>query len=200
MAKPIQLGFIALILAFSAPIFAKGERYGATASLKIIETTEYELGMSGELSTISYGLVHTRPIDENNNRWRWWLGFNYLSDYIDAPANGVYQEMTNYEFRIVPQYALDSWWAFTPYIGAGLSLGYSQYSDRWEVDNDGYKYGTQLDDIDQFEVGAVFSFGTVIKIGSNPDAHLQLIPQASYIQPIYNEGLGGLELSVSLLF
>ena len=80
------------------------------------------------------------------------------------------------------------------------SLGYSQYGDRWEVDEDGYKYGKQLDDIDQFEVGAVFSFGTAIKIGSNPDAHLQLIPQASYIQPLYNDGLGGLELSVALLF
>jgi hypothetical protein len=200
MAKPIQLGFMALILAFSAPTFAKGERYGATASLRTIESTEYEQGMSGELSTISYGLVHTRPIDENNNRWRWWLGFNYLSDYIDAPANGVYQEVTNYELRIVPQYALGNLWAFTPYVGAGLSLGYSQYGNRWKVDNDGFKYGSQLDDIDQFEVGAVVTFGTVIKLGGNPDAHLQIIPQASYIQPLYNDGLGGIELSVSLLF
>ncbi|WP_072054266.1 hypothetical protein [Aliivibrio fischeri] len=200
MAKPIQLGFMTLIMACSLPAFAKGERYGIAANFKTIESTEYEQGMSGELSTISYGLVHTRPIDENNNRWRWLFGFNYLSDYIEAPANGVYQEVTNYEFRIVPQYALGNWWAFTPYVGAGLSLGYSQYGNRWKVDDEGYKYGNQLDDIDQFEVGAVLSFGTVIKLGSNPDAHLQIIPQASYIQPIYNDGLGGLELSVSLLF
>ncbi|MUK37782.1 hypothetical protein GNP82_09475 [Aliivibrio fischeri] len=200
MAKPIQLGFMALIMACSLPAFAKGERYGIAANFKTIESTEYEQGMSGELSIISYGLVHTRPIDENNNRWRWLFGFNYLSDYIEAPANGVYQEVTNYEFRIVPQYALGNWWAFTPYVGAGLSLGYSQYGNRWKVDDEGYKYGNQLDDIDQFEVGAVLSFGTVIKLGSNPDAHLQIIPQASYIQPIYNDGLGGLELSVSLLF
>ena len=200
MAKPIHLCFIALILAFSAPIFAKGERYGTIVNVRVIESTEYEEGPSGELNTISYGLVHTRPIDENNNRWRWWLGVNYLSDYIDAPNNGVYQEITNYELRIIPQYALGNMWIFTPYVGTGLSMGYSQYNNRWAVDNEGFKIQPQLDDIDQFEVGAVVAIGTVIKLGSNPDSHLQIIPQASYIQPIYNDGLSGVELSVSLLF
>lgn len=200
MTKPIQLGFIALILAFSAPIFAKGERYGAIANIRVIESTEYEEGPSGELNTISYGIVHTRPIDENNNRWRWWFGFNYISDFIDAPNNGVFQEITNYELRVVPQYALGSGWIFTPYVGAGLSMGYSQYSERWAVDDEGFKIQPQLDDIDQFEVGAVITIGTAIKLGSNPDSHLQLIPQVSYIQPITNDGLSGLELSVSLLF
>jgi len=200
MAKPIHLCFIALIFAFSAPIFAKGERYGTIVNVRVIESTEYEEGPSGELNTISYGLVHTRPIDENNNRWRWWLGVNYISDYIDAPNNGVYQEITNYELRIIPQYALGNMWIFTPYVGTGLSMGYSQYNNRWAVDNEGFKIQPQLDDIEQFEVGAVVAIGTVIKLGSDPDSHLQIIPQASYIQPIYNDGLSGLELSVSLLF
>ncbi|MFY2506914.1 hypothetical protein ACN3E9_01000 [Vibrio pectenicida] len=51
-----------------------------------------------------------------------------------------------------------------------------------------------------FEAGAVATIGTVIKLGSNPDAHIQIVPQVSYILPIYNDGLGGLELSMSLLF
>ncbi|WP_050936296.1 hypothetical protein, partial [Vibrio harveyi] len=146
-----------------------------------------------------YGLVHTRPIDENNNRWRWWLGLNYLTEDVDAPSNGIYQEVTNYELRVVPQYALSSWSIFTPYVGAGLSLGYSQYSNRWKVDSDGFRYES-IDDIDQFELGAVVTLGTAIKLGSNPDAHIQIIPQASYILPVVNDGVGGVELSVSLLF
>ena len=36
-----------------------------------------EQGESGTADAIRYGLVHTRPIDEDNNL-RWWLGFNYL--------------------------------------------------------------------------------------------------------------------------
>ncbi|MCZ8489686.1 hypothetical protein O9992_29375 [Vibrio lentus] len=35
-------------------------------------------------------------------------------------------------------------------IGAGLSLGYSQYSNRWKVDDKVSRYGEQLEDIDQF--------------------------------------------------
>ncbi|MEF1267510.1 hypothetical protein QTO10_22530, partial [Vibrio campbellii] len=74
-------------------------------------------------------------------------------------------------------------------------------SNRWEVDEEGYRVpGGALDDIDQFELGAVVTLGTAIKLGSNPDAHIQIIPQASYILPVVNDGIGGLELSVSLLF
>ncbi|ELV8640018.1 hypothetical protein QNE20_004001 [Vibrio vulnificus] len=164
-----------------------------------IESIDYDEGSSGEVDTLRYGLVHTRPIDENNNRWRWWLGFNYLAEDVEAPSNGVYQEVKNYELRVVPQYALSSWSIFTPYVGAGLSMGYSQYSNRWKVDQDGYRYES-IEDIDQFELGAVITLGTVIKLGSNPDAHIQIIPQASYILPVVNDGVGGVELSVSLLF
>ncbi|MBW3698151.1 hypothetical protein EK599_20975 [Vibrio sp. T187] len=200
MLKPINVGLISAMCLFSSIAIAKGERYGASVNMLTIESIEYDEGSSGEKDSLRYGIVHTRPIDQNNNRWRWWLGFNYLTDSLDAPSNGVYQEVTNYEFRIVPQFALGSWSVFTPYIGAGLSLGYSQYSERWKVDSEGFKYGEQLDDIDQFEMGAVATVGTVIKLGSNPDAHLQIVPQASYILPVYNDGLGGVELTVSLLF
>lgn len=185
---------------FSSIVIAKGERYGASVNMLSIDSIEYKEGTTGQVDTLRYGLVHTRPIDESNNRWRWWLGLNYLSEDIEAPSNGVYNEVTNYEFRIVPQFALGSWSIFTPYIGAGLSLGYSQYSNRWKVDDQGFRYGAQLEDIDQFEAGAVVTLGSVIKLGSNPDAHLQIVPQASYILPFYTEGLGGVEFSVSLLF
>lgn len=200
MSKLSRLGLLALACTVSAAANAKGERYGGSISMLSIDSIEYKEGSSGTADTMRYGFVHTRPIDEDNNRWRWWLGFNYVNESIDAPANGIYQEVTNYEFRIVPQYALGSWSIFTPYIGAGLSAGYSQYSNRWVVDSDGFKYGSQLEDIEQFEAGAVATIGTVIKLGSNPDAHLQIIPQASYILPVYNDGLGGVELTVSLLF
>ncbi|MCW8348644.1 MULTISPECIES: hypothetical protein [Vibrio] len=200
MLKPINVGLISVVCLFSSFAVAKGERYGISVNMLAIESMEYDQGSSGQKDSLRYGIVHTRPIDKNNNRWRWWLGFNYLSEQIEAPSNGVYQEVTNYEFRVVPQFALDSWSIFTPYIGAGLSAGFSQYSNRWEVDKDGYKYGNQLDDVEQFELGAVATIGSVIKLGSSPDAHLQIIPQVSYIHPVYNSGLGGVELTVSLLF
>lgn len=200
MSKLSQWSLLALAFTVSAVANAKGERYGGSVSMLSIDNIEYEQGESGTADAIRYGLVHTRPIDEDNNRWRWWLGFNYLSESVDAPSNGIYQEVTNYEIRVVPQYALGSWSIFTPYIGAGISAAYSQYSNRWPVDGEGVKYGSQLDDIDQFEAGAVATIGTVIKLGSDPDAHIQIIPQASYILPVYNDGLGGLELTVSLLF
>ncbi|MBU2896150.1 porin family protein [Vibrio hepatarius] len=200
MSKLCQWGLLALVCTVSTAVNAKGERYGGSVNMLSIDSIEYEQGDSGTADTIRYGFVHTRPIDEDNNRWRWWLGFNYLSESVDAPSNGIYQEVTNYELRVVPQYALGNWSIFTPYIGAGISAAYSQYSNRWPVDGDGFKYGAQLDDIDQFEAGAVATLGTVIKLGSNPDAHIQVVPQVSYILPIYNDGLGGLELSVSLLF
>ncbi|NVD06242.1 hypothetical protein FCU94_04870 [Vibrio sp. JPW-9-11-11] len=200
MLKPSQFGLISALCLFSTFALAKGERYGASVNMLTIDSVKYDQGSSGEQDTLRYGIVHTRPIDLNNNRWRWWLGLNYLTEDVIAPANGVYQEATNFELRVVPQYALDSWSVFTPYLGAGLSLGYSQYSNRWKVDDEGFRYGSQLEDIEQFEVGAVATIGTVIKLGSNPDAHIQIIPQASYIIPVVNEGIGGIELSVSLLF
>ncbi|WP_299015003.1 hypothetical protein [uncultured Photobacterium sp.] len=200
MAQSTKFGLIALMCLLSSPVLAKGERYGASSSLLSIDSIDYEQGESGEMNASRYGLLHTRPIDENNNRWRWWFGLNYLAESVDAPKNGLYQEVTSYEFRVVPQYALASWGWITPYIGAGLSGAYTQYSNRWVVDSDGYKYGEQLEDIDQFELGAVATIGTVIKLGSNPDAHLQFIPQLSYILPAINNGLGGIELSLSLLF
>ena len=199
MLKPSQVGLISAMCLFSTFAVAKGERYGGSVNMLMMESHDYDEGTSGEHDALRYGLVHTRPIDENNNRWRWWLGLNYLTEEIDAPANGVYQEVNNLELRVVPQYALTSWSIFTPYVGAGLSLGYSQYSNRWEVDHAGYRYKA-LEDIDQFELGAVVTFGTAIKLGSNPDAHIQIIPQASYILPVVNDGVGGVELSVSLLF
>ncbi|MGF1696330.1 hypothetical protein L4C54_11720 [Vibrio lamellibrachiae] len=194
----LQMALVLCVL--SAPINAKGLRYGGSVNLLSIDSVEYPEGRSGEADILRYGFVHTRPIDENNNRWRWWFGFNYLDDAVEAPANGVYEEVTNYEFRLVPQYAVATWSVFTPYVGAGLSTAYTQYGNRWEVDDEGYKYGLQLDDKSQFEVGLVATVGSVIKLGSNPDAHLQIIPQVSYILPVYNDGLGGIELSVSLLF
>ncbi|EGR0027788.1 hypothetical protein J4H39_20195 [Vibrio alginolyticus] len=199
MLKPSQVGLISAMCLFSSVAMAKGERYGLSTSMLTIDSIKYDEGKSGEQDTLRFGLVHTRPIDENNNRWRWWLGLNYLAEDIEAPANGLYQEATNYELRVVPQYALTSWSVFTPYVGAGLSVGYSQYSNRWQVDQEGYRYES-VEDIDQFELGAVVTLGTAIKLGSNPDAHIQIIPQASYILPVVNDGIGGLELSVSLLF
>ncbi|MDV5045218.1 hypothetical protein [Vibrio diabolicus] len=199
MLKPSQIGLISAMCLFSSFAVAKGERYGLSASMLTIDSINYEEGNSGEQDTLRFGLVHSRPIDENNNRWRWWLGLNYLAEDIEAPASGLYQEVTNYELRVVPQYALASWSVFTPYVGAGLSAGYSQYSNRWQVDPEGYRYQS-VEDIDQFELGAVIAVGTVIKLGSNPDAHIQIIPQASYILPVINDGIGGLELSVSMLF
>ncbi|MCA2487476.1 MULTISPECIES: hypothetical protein [Vibrio] len=199
MLKPSQIGLISAMCLFSSVAMAKGERYGLSTSMLTIDSIKYDEGKSGEQDTLRFGLVHTRPIDENNNRWRWWLGLNYLAEDIEAPANGLYQEATNYELRVVPQYALTSWSIFTPYVGAGLSVGYSQYSNRWQVDQEGYRYES-VEDIDQFELGAVVTLGTAIKLGSNPDAHIQIIPQASYILPVVNDGIGGLELSVSLLF
>ncbi|KFK48003.1 hypothetical protein, partial [Vibrio vulnificus] len=169
MLKPSQVGLVTAMCLFSAFAAAKGERYGGSVSMLTIERIDYDEGSSGEVDTLRYGLVHTRPIDENNNRWRWWLGFNYLAEDVEAPSNGVYQEVKNYELRVVPQYALSSWSIFTPYVGAGLSMGYSQYSNRWKVDQDGYRYES-IEDIDQFELGAVITLGTVIKLGSNPDA------------------------------
>ncbi|MBS9818273.1 hypothetical protein [Vibrio alginolyticus] len=199
MLKPSQIGLISAMCLFSSVAMAKGERYGLSTSMLTIDSIKYDEGKSGEQDTLRFGLVHTRPIDENNNRWRWWLGLNYLAEDIEAPANGLYQEATNYELRVVPQYALTSWSVFTPYVGTGLSVGYSQYSNRWQVDQEGYRYES-VEDIDQFELGAVVTLGTAIKLGSNPDAHIQIIPQASYILPVVNDGIGGLELSVSLLF
>ncbi|ELB2800800.1 hypothetical protein K6U66_18000 [Vibrio alginolyticus] len=199
MLKPSQIGLISAMCLFSSVAMAKGERYGLSTSMLTIDSIKYDEGKSGEQDTLRFGLVHTRPIDENNNRWRWWLGLNYLAEDIEAPANGLYQEATNYELRVVPQYALTSWSVFTPYVGAGLSVGYSQYSNRWQVDQEGYRYES-VEDIDLFELGAVVTLGTAIKLGSNPDAHIQIIPQASYILPVVNDGIGGLELSVSLLF
>ncbi|EGR1298571.1 hypothetical protein EAF56_21540 [Vibrio alginolyticus] len=199
MLKPSQIGLISAMCLFSSVAMAKGERYGLSTSMLTIDSIKYDEGKSGEQDTLRFGLIHTRPIDENNNRWRWWLGLNYLAEDIEAPANGLYQEATNYELRVVPQYALTSWSVFTPYVGAGLSVGYSQYSNRWQVDQEGYRYES-VEDIDQFELGAVVTLGSAIKLGSNPDAHIQIIPQASYILPVVNDGIGGLELSVSLLF
>ncbi|SKA51505.1 hypothetical protein [Enterovibrio nigricans] len=200
MAKIIRSVLVLVISLSSLSVHAKGERYGISGALRSIDSITYEEGMSGTAETLSYGIVHTRPIDENNNRWRWWLAANYTQDSIMPDASGVYQELIGLDLRIIPQYALASWGPFTPYIGGGLSFGYQQYANRWQVDDEGYKYGEQLEDIGQFEAGLIFTFGTAIKFGSNSDNHLQLVPQISYTLPIYNEGIGGAELSVSLLF
>ncbi|GAL10989.1 hypothetical protein JCM19233_1974 [Vibrio astriarenae] len=62
-----------------------------------------------------------------------------MTQNINAEPRGVYQELDNFEFRVVPQYAIPiSEWV-TPFVGAGISLGYSRYTQRWNVDDDGYK-------------------------------------------------------------
>ncbi|WP_260261403.1 hypothetical protein [Vibrio intestinalis] len=198
----LRFSLVGLVITscLSSPVvFAKGERYGAGVSQLTLESHDYDYGSSGEQNALRYSLVHTRPIDEDNNRWRWWLGLSYLSESVPAPNRGVYEEVSNLELRAVPQYALGSWSIFTPYIGGGVSLGYSQYSNRWKVDAGGYRF-EQLEDKQDFEVGAVVAIGSVIKLGSNPDAHLQIVPQISYTLPLVNDGIKGIELSVSLLF
>ncbi|MCL9780079.1 porin family protein [Vibrio sp. S4M6] len=200
MSKIFHCISLCTLLIVSSPLFAKGQRYGGTVSLVNLTSIDYQQGESGSQDVTSFGLVYTTPIDENNNRWRWWFGLNYIQDSITAPPNGIYQEVTSYELRAVPQYALNSWGWLTPYVGAGLSAGMVNYKNRWVVDSDGFKYGAQLEDISQFELRAVATIGTVVKLGSDPNAHIQIIPQISYLFPVYNDGIGGLELSLSMLF
>lgn len=180
-------------------VHAKGERYGGSATIRNLDSLYAVEGDSTAAENPHFGILHTRPMDENNNRWRWWIGVNYLNENVNPAKNGVYQEIEGVEIRIMPQYAIVSWGPFTPYIGAGLSIAYQTYSNRWQVDEQGYKYGNQLEDISQFEVDAVIGFGTAIKFGANPNSHLQLIPQMAYLLPI-NGGLGRIELSLSFLF
>ncbi|NAW87489.1 hypothetical protein [Photobacterium halotolerans] len=198
MPRLLTVACIAYCLIHASFASAKGERFGVTGAYYDFTSTAEE-GESGENQSIRWGLVHTRPIDDNSARWRWWFGLNYFADSIPAPQNGVYQEVTNYEFRVLPQYAVPvaSW--LTPYLGAGISLAYSQYSERWHVDADEFKYGTQLPDNNAFEASLLLNAGMVIKMGSNPDAHLQIAPQATLIVPV-NDGLGGVEFSLSFLF
>ena len=159
MSKFGYINIAILICLLSSSVHSKGLRYGGSVGMLSIDSVEYANGSSGEEDILRYGFVHTRPIDQNNNRWRWLFGLNYLDDAVEAPANGIYEELTNYEFRVVPQFALTEWSVFTPYVGAGFSAGYTQYSNRWQVDDEGYKYGLQLDDISQFEVGLVATAG-----------------------------------------
>ncbi len=200
MVKAIQVFLFVLICLSSGIVHAKGERYGISVNLLNIESMSYDLGDTSEVDSVNFGIQHTRPIDEDNNRWRWLFSFNYIDESIDAVPNGIYQEAKSYQLRIVPQYALMSWNSLTPYVGVGFSFAFSEYSNRWLVDDEVYRYGTKLDDINQFELGLVASIGTVIKLGSNPDAHLQIVPQASYIFPVYGEGLGGVELTLAISF
>ncbi|MGF1741726.1 hypothetical protein L4C34_11750 [Vibrio profundum] len=200
MSRIHYIFICALCCLFSSVALAKGERYGAAVNYRQIDSIGYTQGDSGEFDTMNFGLVHTRPIDENNNRMRWWLGFNYLNSETDTPAGGVYQKVTSYELRVVPQFAIANWGKFTPLLGLGLSAAYSEYKNRWFVDNSGYKYGSQLENINQFEAGIVVSVGAAVKLGSDPEAYLQLVPQLSYVKPVYNDGLGGLEFTIALLF
>lgn len=174
--------------------YAKGERYGATASTRHIYDSDKQ-----DNNIPQFGILHTRPMDENNNRWRWWFEVNYLQETINSSKQPLYQELNGIEVRVVPQYAIASLGPFTPYIGAGISVGYQMYSNRWNLDEQGYKYGDQLNDIAQFEMGGVISLGTAIKIGGDPNSHLQIIAQISYLIPM-NDGLSGAELSLSFLF
>lgn len=179
-------------------VHAKGERYGGIATISGVARTD-EVGQEKPLNTPNFGLVHTRPIDENNNRWRWWIAFNYLSETIKPSKEGLYQEMTGFEVRVMPQYAMASWGPFTPYLGAGISIAHQSYSNRWNLDDQGYKYGDQLEDISKFGIGALMGFGTVMKISPSSNSSFQFIPQISYLHPI-NGGLGGLEFSLLFLF
>lgn len=200
MFKTLHILYVLILCIISMPTFAKGNRYGGSVALMNVNSISYQQGESGSADLTSFGLVYTTPIDENNNRWRWWLGLNYMSDSIDAPSNGIYQELTSYEVRLIPQFALGSIGWFTPYVGAGVSAAYVNYENRWVVDSDGYKYGSQLEDISQLEIRAAATIGTVMKLGSDPNYHIEVIPQFSYLLPVYNKGVGGFELSLSLLF
>lgn len=184
---------------FSVVVNAKGKRYGASVSIRNVDTLYQDVANEKAEKTPQFGILHTRPMDESNNRWRWWIAVNYLQEKINPPITGLYQEVQGIELRVVSQYAIASWGPFTPYMGAGISVAYQMYSNRWQVDDQGYKYGDQLEDLSQVEMGAVFALGTAIKFGRDPNTHLQLITQVSYVLPI-NEGLGGAELSLSFLF
>jgi len=210
----LRLSIVSVLVLFSfcmvctESAFAKGERYGVSAQYFNIDSVKFDEGSTDETNTIKFGLVHSRPIDENNNRWRWLFNLNYLSAEVPAQSNlgsqsigiyGVYQEVKSLQFRVIPQYAVADWGWMTPLLGLGISTSYSQYSERWQVDSDGIKYGGQLEDIEAFEFGLVASVGTVIKLGSNPNAHLQLVPEILYNHS-FNNGLGGIEFSLTLLF
>ncbi|WP_413111696.1 hypothetical protein [Thaumasiovibrio sp. DFM-14] len=199
--KHLSIITLLVFIAFSVPVHAevKGTRYGVSTSLFSFDDYAKE-GMTGEQNGVRFGLVHTRPVDKNNSRWRWWLGLNYLSDHVPAPkAGGVYQEVDNIELRFLPQYAYPATSWMTPFVGAGVTLGYSQFSYRWLVDDEGYKYGDQLPDYEQFEFSLAFNVGTAFKLGSNPNAHLQIVPQMFVLLPV-GDGLSGIEFNVSVLF
>ncbi|CAM2835875.1 hypothetical protein [Moritella viscosa] len=208
----LRLSIVLVLFSFcmvcAESAFAKGERYGISAQYFNINSVEFDEGSTEETNTIKFGFAHTRPIDENNNRWRWLFNLNFLSTEIPAQSNsgsksadvyGLYQEVQSLQFRVMPQYAVADWGWVTPLLGLGISTSYSQYSERWRVDPDGVKYGDQLEDIEAFEYGLVASVGTVIKLGSNPNAHLQLVPEILYNHS-FNNGLSGIEFSLTLLF
>ncbi|MGL6259075.1 hypothetical protein [Vibrio sp. WXL210] len=134
----------------------------------------------------------------NSARWRWWLSASYLRDYIPAQPNGIYQELDNFELKIVPQYAFPLSSGITPYFGLGASLGYSRYSARQRVDEFGYKY-EKLPSEQRFDAAAVITSGIVFKMGSDPNAHIQVIPHASYLAT-YEAHLPGIELGLTVLF
>lgn len=64
MLKPSQVGLISAMCLFSTFALAKGERYGGSVNMLTIESIDYDEGSSGDVDTLRYGLVHTRPIDE----------------------------------------------------------------------------------------------------------------------------------------
>ncbi len=193
-----SIGVLTLTL-LSFFVHAKGERYGGSLSMRNMNTDVHVQGESKASKMPQFGLVHTRPIDENNNRWRWWISAHYLDEQLTSPKSYIYQESKGLELRIMPQYAIASWDGVTPFMGAGVSLAYQDYSNRWQVDEQGYKYGHQLEDISQLDAGVLFNFGTAIKFGKNPNSHLQLVPQFSSIFPMNGNSVG-IELSLSLLF
>ncbi|MGL6313478.1 hypothetical protein [Vibrio sp. WXL103] len=176
---------------------SKGLRYGLSTSVFSYDAYAPE-GQAGSTDSFRFSVVHTRPIDMNSARWRWWLSASYLTDHISADPGGVYQELDNFEFRVVPQYAFPIGESITSFVGAGLSLGYSRYSERWEVDSDGYKY-VRLPSEQRFDAAAVITSGIVFKMGSDPNAHIQLIPHASYFAT-YEAHLPGIELGLTVLF
>ncbi len=202
--NPFRIGLkilsLAMLFFVSEGAFAKGERFGLSAGQFSIDEIDYDEGTLLSDKLMRYKLIHTRPMDENNNRWRWWFALDLYQDTLFPQGTGIYQESFYIGAEVIPQFALGKLWNLTPFVGAGGYFGYASHSNRWEVDEDGFKYGVQLDDIGQLEYGLAFNFGTIIKIGSNPNSHLQITPMIAYKLPLMDDVYQGVELSVALLF
>ncbi len=195
MMKWTQLVWVCMALLISGHALANGNRCGLSVSMLNINKIHYDHSAVNSSSAMQYGLFFTTPIDINSNRWRWFFGFNYLTGDMDNSQNSLTQSVTSYELRFAPQYALATWGGLTPYVGAGMSLAYTQYADRYRVYDT-----TDLDDINQVEFRGLASLGVVFNMGNDPNSYFQITSQASYLLPVTSDSLGGLELKVAMSF